>query len=394
MLALRFTRPARALVPALWALLLLLLGSCGGVDSGGTGAAVAVGPIQGFGSIIVNGVRFNDSAATILDDDGAIRTRDQLKLGMMTRVDGTTLASKTATATTIRIGSEIIGPVTAVDRAGGTLTVLGQSVLVTPATAFDPSFAGGFGGVQTGAVVEVYARYDAVKGRYTATRIEPRADASFYKLRGTLGAVDAMAQTLVVGAQTISYADLPSSDVQALPVGNLVRVRLKPTADASGVWSAIEVLPGVIQLPDSDDAQIEGRISAWVSSRQFSVNGIPVDASTADFPQGEDGVQPGARVEVEGSSSGGVLKAVTVVVEDDEIASNAVFDLYGTIDSLDPASQTFTLQGVAVDYSGSAVQYSMGAASDLAVGRVVHVTGTLSMDGQRIDAQTITFEDR
>ena len=37
---------------------LLLAASCGGVDSGGTGA-VSQGPITGFGSIIVNGVRFD-----------------------------------------------------------------------------------------------------------------------------------------------------------------------------------------------------------------------------------------------------------------------------------------------------------------------------------------------
>ena len=56
-------------------------GGEGGVGTGGTGT-YALGTITGFGSIIVNGVRFDDSAASVLDDDDATRSRDELKLGM------------------------------------------------------------------------------------------------------------------------------------------------------------------------------------------------------------------------------------------------------------------------------------------------------------------------
>src|SRR5690606_36947233 len=59
-----------------------------GVGSGGTGmfaSSVSVsGPIRGFGSIIVNGIRFDDSNASISlgDDNGGLRSAD-LRLGMM-----------------------------------------------------------------------------------------------------------------------------------------------------------------------------------------------------------------------------------------------------------------------------------------------------------------------
>jgi hypothetical protein len=42
----------------------------------------AAGPITGFGSVIVNGVRFDDSAATITDDDGRTLAESELHLGM------------------------------------------------------------------------------------------------------------------------------------------------------------------------------------------------------------------------------------------------------------------------------------------------------------------------
>ena len=51
-------------------LALLGAGCGGGVDSGGTGtghtSTLAVGPISGFGSIIVNGVRFDDSLVELV----------------------------------------------------------------------------------------------------------------------------------------------------------------------------------------------------------------------------------------------------------------------------------------------------------------------------------------
>ncbi|MDH4062195.1 MAG: hypothetical protein OEU94_15415, partial [Aquincola sp.] len=64
---------------------LLWLAACGGgVETGGTGATGAFieGPITGFGSIIVEGVRFDESAARIEDADGGGIVRDALRLGM------------------------------------------------------------------------------------------------------------------------------------------------------------------------------------------------------------------------------------------------------------------------------------------------------------------------
>ncbi len=389
----RLNHCARALLPMLLAL--SLLASCGGgVDSGGTGApaAYALGPVSGFGSIIVNGVRFDDSTAVIQDDDGTLRSRDQLKLGMVTEVDASDFklnaGKESATASSIRIVSDIIGPVGAVDPRAASLTVLGQTVLVTAATVFDANLPGGLAGVAVASVVEVHGRYDAARGRYTATRIERRTDAALYKLRGPVSAIDPVAKTLVIGGQTISYAQLASAaDAQ---LGKLVRARLQRTPE-NGVWIAVALDSGVSRLPDRDDAQVEGRITAWTSSRQFSVDGIAVDAGSATFAGSEAAVQLGARVEVEGASSAGVLHARVVKVEGDESEANSSFELHGAIDTLDTATKTFTVHGVSVDYSGP-VQFESGSASDLAPGRRVQVQGTLSPDGERIQALSILFE--
>ena len=85
-------------------LLMALAAACGGgggVDTGGTGATVSsysVGRISGFGSIVVNGVHFDESGASIVDDDGAPHRRDELQLGMTVNVDAGGLTPKLRSA--------------------------------------------------------------------------------------------------------------------------------------------------------------------------------------------------------------------------------------------------------------------------------------------------------
>src|SRR3954451_20563004 len=75
------------------------LSGCGGggdgvasVGSGGTGS-FSSGAITGFGSIIVNGVRFDDSQARITDDNGVLHNPGDLKLGMVVSITGSTVVA-------------------------------------------------------------------------------------------------------------------------------------------------------------------------------------------------------------------------------------------------------------------------------------------------------------
>ena len=69
------------------ALAIPVLFACGGSDDPAPVAATqttqtSVGTITAFGSVVVNGIRFDDSAATINMDD-ALTTRDRLRVGMV-----------------------------------------------------------------------------------------------------------------------------------------------------------------------------------------------------------------------------------------------------------------------------------------------------------------------
>jgi hypothetical protein len=270
------------------------------------------------------------------------------------------------------------------------MSVLGQTVVVTPATAFDATLAGGLASVTVGSTVQVYGRYDPARSRYTATRIEASPNPAYYRLRGPIAAVDGTRLTLTIGGQTIDYSGVPPGDAANAVVGNIVRAKLQ-TIRQSGAWIAVALSSGVLPLPDGE-AEIEGRISAFTSSSQFSVDGTPVDASMASFPNGATGVVLGARVSVQGVSAAGVVHATTVSVEGDESQSNSNFELHGAIEAIDPVALTFTLRGLIVDYSGP-VKYEDGTASDLAVGRRVEVKGTLSGTGTGIIAKEIEFDN-
>jgi len=137
--------------------------------------------------------------------------------------------------------------------------------------------------------------------------------------------------------------------------------------------------------------RLEGRVSSLLSLTLFSVNGVAVDAS---------GVPPltglalGVRVEVEGTTSDGVLMASKVKVKTEDDADKQEFELRGNITSVDPDNLRFVLRGETVSYTvtGSATVFEKGTVADLKKDANVEVRGVLSDDGSRLLAARITFK--
>jgi hypothetical protein len=376
---------------ALW-LALALVACGGGVDSGGTGAtsSYASGPITGFGSVIVNGVRFDDSLASISDGDGTLRQRGDLRLGMSVEIRGSAISTdatgaSVSSASSIAFGSEILGPVEGVDPAARRLVVLGQTIETNAATVFD-NLNGGLAALRVGDVAEVYALFDAASGTYTATRVERKAAASVSRLRGVVSNHDVMARTFNLGPEQISYAAFIGTLPANLANGNFVRVRLQ-TAKLAGAWPLTSVKDGADSPRDSDDVRLEGLIGAFTSATQFSVNGVAVNASGANPPAG---LGLGVRVEVRGTASGSVLQATEVKLKSQSEVENQDFELRGLVSSVDVAGSSFVLRGVAVSYS-PATRLDGGTAANLLAGADVEARGMLSADGTRLVASRIRF---
>lgn len=371
-----------------------LMVGCGG-GGGGSGAvgasAYTAGPVRGFGSIIVNGVRFDDSTAQVENEDGVRGSSDDLKLGSMVEVESEKVDDSTgrAKASRIRFGSEIVGLVASVDTANNTFVLLDQTVDVKPETVFDDSLVGGFAAL-AGKVVEVHAQRDAATGHYVATRVESEAGATAFKLRGVVSALDSTAKTFQIGAAVINFGGVAAADLPAgLADGMKVRVKLQ-TAQVNGQWVATSVRSGERHVEDHDDGRLLGNVTAFTSATLFEVNGIAVDAGAARIDNGP--VTADSRVEVRGPVKDGKIVATRVTVlkaSDDSVRG---VELHGAISDVDTTAKTFMLRGLKVSFAGT-VTYERGTEAQLVAGAKVEAKGLLSADRTMLVASLIRFED-
>ncbi len=375
----------------------LLLAACGGgVETGGTGAtggAYVEGPITGFGSIIVGGVRFDDSSARVEDADGSSRSRDDLRLGMRVEVDSGAIADdgsggRVATATRVRFASDLIGPVTVADPQGLQIGVIGQAVRVTAATAVD-GVPGGAGALAVGDIVEVngFIEPGMPIDRYVATRIERRGAApATFRVRGLVRELVLSPPSLRIGAQQF---DLAATGVPSGLVDGQFVLMTVTIAQVGGRWPVTAISADTRRVADRDEAEVEGLITSLTSATRFAVNGTAIDASAATV---SGSVALGARVKVRGRSVGGEVIASSVAVRsDDDVAGDGI-DLRDVVAGLDKTAQTFTVKGVAVSYDAN-TRFDKGSAAELDNGDRVRVRGTLAPDRTRVIATRIEFID-
>ncbi|MDO8737500.1 DUF5666 domain-containing protein, partial [Candidatus Deferrimicrobium sp.] len=132
---------------------ILAMTSCGpsvdltGRSNGGNTDGTGIGPVTGFGSVIVNGVKYDDTGidnTSFFDDHG--RNKSGLMAGMMVKVTATGVndVSGTGTATKIEVLRHVDGPLddNGVTLATNRFRVMGQSVVADTTTVFDNVVAG------------------------------------------------------------------------------------------------------------------------------------------------------------------------------------------------------------------------------------------------------------
>jgi hypothetical protein len=106
-----------------------------GISPGGIGGTgiVAIGPVQRFGSIFVNGGEYELPAQTRYRVDGQPASEKSLHLGDMVRVHAVGQGGR-LDALAVDISHAVIGRVSQIDRSAGRLVVLGQTVQILPGT--------------------------------------------------------------------------------------------------------------------------------------------------------------------------------------------------------------------------------------------------------------------
>jgi len=382
---------AALLAAALGALLLAAMPGCGGgsgVGGEGTGS-FASGTISGFGSIIVNGVHYDERSAQRLDDDGNALASDDLALGMVVEVSAGAISSdasgvQAAVAQSVRTRRALVGPLDAApDLAGGRLSLLGQTVLVSDETVVDARLGGGLAGLAAGQRLEVYGFYDASAGAFRATRIAP-AGGTANRVTGPVASVDAAGGRVTLGGQ--SYALAAGASLGGLSAGSQVRLELR--AADGGRWEVQARDDDDSSAPaDRDGAGLEGVVGSVLSATRFVVGSVVVDSASA---QVSGTVQVGARVQVAGVLRSGVLVASQVSVRGSGVRS---FELSGTVDSLDLPGLSLVLRGVRISLARSDLRVDGGTLAQLQAGQRLRVEGVLSADRTVLEATRLRFAD-
>lgn len=335
-------------------------GNVAGLSSGGTGSFTS-GTILGLGSIIVNGIRYDDSNATVALRDGSSAHPDALRVGMVVSVQGSavipaTTPGGTATATAHRIsyGSEWQGPVGTVDTVNKWFTLLGQTVDILATTVFDGP-AVNLTTLNGTHFAEVYGYVDTATGHLQATRVETSVTPpSAYQLSGTVRSLGS--NSLVLGAPA-APATVQFSDATPKPTHLTNGLFVHVTLPTNGSWTAVRIDAqqqpiAALQADDDDEAEIHGIVTSWTSNTNFNVNGIPVDARLVSVPSA---LGVGVDVEIHGRVSNGVILASQVEVQSESELEAQGFEFHGTFSNLDTSAHTFVLKGYTFRYDDSTV---------------------------------------
>ncbi len=386
-----------ALCAATCAISTAVLWGCGGGGSSSPSQTTATTPpsatiasvdgtITGFGSVIIDGVRFDDSVAKVSianSADATAATLGDLHTGM--RVQG---ELKDGVLQNLVVNFALVGTVGTVDATAGTLTVFGQTIKTTTTGQLPTVFEGfsALAQLAVGDLVKVSGTV-ASDGSITATRIERRAKdgTEVFRVSGAVQSIDATAKTFTLvgnSSVTVNYAAaklLPTGAV--IENGKLVSVvATAAPASSSGknVLTASVVEVKARKLADSSDTTVGGPISDFTSLASLRIGDVLVDASSATLKEGTlaADVANGAQAQAHGTIKDGTMKADWLRVFKNDTAIKAM--LVGQITDY-VSLGNFTLRGTVVD--ASAARFTKGTAADVAAGAWVQVTGQLTTAG-------------
>ena len=400
------------------ALLAIVVAACGGgggsdtpavtaPDSGGgeTGGIIRTGIVAGsitnFGSVIVNGVRFDTSNAGFTLN-GEVGSESDLAVGQFVVVSGEIdddLAS--GTATDVIYEDNVTGPVQSRDVAANSLVVLGQTVLIDADTSFDDSISpGNIDGIAIGDIVEVSGLVDA-NGAIRATRIEDRPAGSTFEVLGVVSGLDSAAQRFSINALVVDFG---SASIEDFPGGSISNGDLVEARGAS-LGSGGELLAQRVQFkasgidgPDGARVEVEGLITRFASATDFDVGGIQVTTTGSTVFEGGTSADLGlnVKVEVEGDlDANGVIVATKV-----DIRRASAVRITALVDSVDTSAETLTVLDIVVDVDAltrfedkTDADKEPLVLADLNAGDYVEIRGTQTAASGSVLAALVERED-
>ena len=333
-----------------------LVGLLGGCGSGGgssspaigsaSGSAASSGTITGFGSVLVNGKKFEANGVEVRRGDGTTNRCDispanhcGLKQGMTVFVSGSVNGNE-HTADSVQQKDAVEGLVQSIAADGLSLVVMGQTVLVDNTTIFDNNVM-----PVVGDNVEVNGHIRP-NGLIQATFIEKKIAGVTPEVRGFISGHVAATTTFQIGNLMVNYAGAIIGDMPS-PSGsnwNDLFVEVRGTTFNSGTTTltATKVEPENQGVQQADEFEVEGFVTRVDGLGDFFIGSTHVQTTVnTEFRGGTiDEIVVGAKLSAEGRLANGILTAK-------HVKFHAGVKLEGNVDTIDLVAKTFTITGLA-----------------------------------------------
>lgn len=358
-------------------------GNTGGGSSGTGRASVSVGTISAFGSVFMNGVRY-DTANTTISINGNPAVESDLHTGMVGKITGKVdVQTNTATASTLDIRFNLVGAVEQIDLPLDKLVVVGQIIILTPFTVFvnglpETLSAGDIVAVSgltdnDGAVIASYVEIIAVGGQAET------------ELSGKISVLNRNNRTFRIGDQMINYALARFIDTTEVDLASGLSVRVIGQQLAGSIIdaSSVKSLESTPIAEQDDILDLEGIVHEPVLATQFLLDNTTVTTSaTTVFTGGNSSnIIGNTRLKVRGRiTASGTLEAESV-----EFSIQPDITVTGGVDSIDAPNNRVSISGFSIEINNSTrmLDHSTAAiqrfsVNDIQVGDQLTVYGSRS----------------
>lgn len=362
----------------------------GGID----GSGIAFGTVTGYGSVVVNGVHYEDNGVTITrSDDSTVRgdgagsaTRDALPIGSVVRVDYNSATNVLG----IRVDDSISGRVEQVISGVG-VRVMGQTVRIDDTTSQYEDNVLRTGGVAlaAGDFIRVQGQVDA-GGAVLATYVSKRsASGTLFEVKGVVSNHNG-SSSFSIGSLNVTYSS--STVTNDMPAGNwnglVVEVKganCTNVGNVCGTLVATKVEPeGSLSRGTSrSKAEVEGIVLSGTAA-SFKIGNVTVNTSASTRWEGGTSADfaVGVKLEAEGALANGVLTATKVSLRDgSRLEGNVVSPVTSN------GVVSFTLQGL------PGITIKASGVTSLTNGLHVRVRGRVSPDGKTVVATELDLRN-
>lgn len=337
--------------------------SCGGGGStaGGGVGGTGVGPVTGFGSVIVNGVKYLDSGidnTNFFDDHG--RSKADLKTGMMVAIFGS-FNGANGTADNITVLRHVDGPMddNGVDLATNRLKVMGQDIVVDTSTVFDNGVTN-LADLQAlqGAnlnhpELEVHGSADnnsVIHATFVHKWADDHVVGRVIQVRGIVAGTPT-ATTFAIGRKTVDFSSSSGGLPAGVVAGSFVEVKGSiRVSDNILLATTVTLEDATGGQPSGSKAEVAGYVNRVLtpnaSFEMIGPNGVQTvtwTTGTTTFTGGTGtDIVAGVKIEVEGTRKPGGTLAATKI----EIRGANNIRMESTVTSV--TASTLTIFGIEV----------------------------------------------